>query len=75
MNVEGSGLVRVTRSAARDDSPAWSPDGRRIAFVSDRDGNADIQVVDANASGLRNLTRTGGRTKARLSGRPPPGSK
>jgi TolB protein len=38
--------------------PAWSPDGRRIAFVSNRDGNHDIFVVNADGGGLRNLTRS-----------------
>jgi len=39
-----------------DTAPAWSPDGRRIAFTSTRDGNAEIYVVDANGTALRRLT-------------------
>ena len=31
-----------------DRSPAWSPDGSRIAFASDRDGDWDIYVMDAD---------------------------
>jgi Tol biopolymer transport system component len=37
--------------------PAWSPDGRWITFVSDRDGNSEIYIMKADGSGQRNLTR------------------
>jgi Tol biopolymer transport system component len=36
MNADGSGMTRLTRTKAREESPAWSPDGARIAFASDR---------------------------------------
>src|SRR6188508_387922 len=42
----------------KDGSPSWSPDGRRIAFYSDRDGNAEIYVMNADGSGVRRLTNT-----------------
>ena len=38
-------------------TPAWSPDGRKLAFVSRRDGNSDIYVMNADGSGQENLTR------------------
>ncbi|MHB1034470.1 MAG: protein kinase domain-containing protein [Pirellulales bacterium] len=38
--------VRLTNNLAEDRCPRWSPDGRRIAFISDRDGPARICVLD-----------------------------
>ena len=37
MNADGSAQTRLTDNKAHDTSPAWSPDGARIAFTSDRD--------------------------------------
>jgi Tol biopolymer transport system component len=56
MRADGSDVVNLTNHPGWDVSPAWSPDGTRIAFVSDRDGNRDIWVVNLDGSGLRNLT-------------------
>jgi TolB protein len=42
---------------AYDDDPAWSPDGQKIAFVRFADRNFEVYVVNADGSGLRNLTR------------------
>ena len=42
-------LRRLTRHAAIDQDPTWSPDGRRIAFTSSRSGNEEIWVMDITA--------------------------
>jgi len=39
-----------------DTNPVWSPDGKQIAFISSRDGDNDIYVMDADGSNLINLT-------------------
>ena len=36
--------------------PAWSPDGSKIAFVSQRDGNPEIYVMNRDGSGVRRMT-------------------
>jgi Tol biopolymer transport system component len=46
INADGTGLTKITTSSADDYSPAWSPDGKMLAFVSKRLGNADIFIVD-----------------------------
>ena len=48
--------TRLTFDDAFDSSPAWSPDGRRIAFESERDGNDEIYVMNADGSGVARLT-------------------
>lgn len=50
------GLERLTDNSWRDEHPAWSPDGRRIAFSADPDGRSHIFVMNADGSGLRQVT-------------------
>jgi len=57
MRSDGSDPVRLTSGTSNDSLPVWSPDGRRIAFVSDRDGNREIYVMNADGSDQHNLTR------------------
>jgi Tol biopolymer transport system component len=49
-------LRRLTDDPAYDGWPTWSPDGAQIAFMSDRSGNPDIYVMDADGGNLRQLT-------------------
>ena len=57
VNTDGSGLTRLTDNEGWDGSPAWSPDGSRIAFVGAEPGQEpDIYVMDADGSGPTRLT-------------------
>ncbi|HDH50323.1 MAG TPA: hypothetical protein ENG95_00730 [Nitrospirae bacterium] len=48
-------------SLSNECGPAWSPDGKRIAFLTTRDGNPEIYVMNAECSNQKRLTRNDGR--------------
>ena len=52
----GSDMRQLTFGSDEDDSPAWSPDGKKIAFVSIRAGVSQIFVMNANGTNVRQLT-------------------
>jgi TolB protein len=56
MNTDGSNQTRLTNNPAEDFQPSFSPDGNRIAFVSDRDGDREIYVMNADGLNQTRLT-------------------
>ena len=54
MGADGRGRRRLVAGSGL--APAWSPDGRRIAFTSNRDGNYEIYLVNPDGSGLYRVT-------------------
>lgn len=54
--VNGTTLTQLTSDPANDAMPAFSPDGRRIAFCSDRTGNWDIYIMDGRGGQAVQLT-------------------
>ena len=56
-------VTRLTNDPnSQSSTPAWSPDGSKIAFHSDRGGNFDIYVMDADGSNVKQITDTSGAT-------------
>jgi TolB protein len=56
MDADGSHQRRLTHTRGRDYPGAWSPDGKRLAFSSERGGNFDVFVMDADGSDQHQLT-------------------
>ena len=56
MDIEGIVLKNLTRSPGRDEVGSWSPDGSKIVFFSNRDGNGEIYVMGSNGRNQVNLT-------------------
>jgi TolB protein len=52
----GQGLTRLTVTSGTDTYARWSPDGSRIAFTSNRDGNYEIYVMNSNGSNVHNVS-------------------
>jgi tricorn protease len=48
--------TRVTESYSREEDPAWSPDGKWIAYTSDKDGRDEVWVAEADGTGAKRLS-------------------
>jgi Tol biopolymer transport system component len=57
MRSDGSGIKQLTNDAFKDRAPVWSPDGKRIAFYSNRVFRYEIWSIRPDGSGLTQLTR------------------
>jgi TolB protein len=64
INADGSGQRNLSREWRLDNwwLPLWSPDGRKIAFRSGRDGNQEVYAMNADGSEQQRLTRNPARS-------------
>ena len=56
VNATGGKAQQITTNAAYDADPIWSPDGKQIAFSSDRNGNFDVYLVSAEGGVAQRIT-------------------
>ena len=52
----GGSAVQLTTQASYESSPVWSPDGKQLAFASDRFGNTDVFIMPAEGGEAKRLT-------------------
>ncbi len=57
MPVAGGAATRITSGPAFDSQPRWSPDGKRIVFLSDRSGAENIWLCDPDGKNAKALTK------------------
>ncbi|MCW3796696.1 amidohydrolase family protein [Sphingomonas sp. BN140010] len=57
MPINGGTPTRIAEGLSYEQQPRWSPDGTRIAFVSDRGGGDNIWIMNADGSNKRQLTK------------------
>jgi hypothetical protein len=55
---DGTGAARLTHNDTDDTNPVWSPDGNKIAYIANRDGNSEIYVMNTDGSGDTRITTT-----------------
>ena len=55
-SIKGGAARQLTRHPAVDRQPAWSPDGKQIAFVSEREGGKQVWEMPAGGGAPRKLT-------------------
>lgn len=60
MDADGKNQTRLTNDMALNQSPCWSPDGKKIVIVSNRDGQPEIYVMDVGGKNQTRLTHGGG---------------
>lgn len=58
LNVVSGETKQLTHGNFRDLQPVWSPDGSRIAFVSDRDGNFELYLMSSDGLDVTRLTNS-----------------
>ncbi len=52
--------INITKSPYHDTSPVWSPDGTQILFVSNRDSDSELYIMNSDGSNVRRVTHTAG---------------
>ena len=56
VSAKGGTATQLTTQESYESSPVWSPDGKQIAFASDRQGNFDVFVMPSDGGAAQRLT-------------------
>lgn len=56
--IAGGAATRLTSGMAHDAQPRWSPDGKQVAFISDRSGGNNLWVISADGRDTLQLSKT-----------------
>lgn len=62
LNIASGETRQITFGEGSNESPAWAPNGRHLAFMSTRAGKSQIFTVDKDGRNLRQITRDGNNT-------------
>ena len=56
VSANGGKALQITTNTSYETSPVWSPDGKQVAFASDRNGNFDVYMVSAEGGVAKRIT-------------------
>ncbi|CUS83587.1 prolyl oligopeptidase family serine peptidase, partial [Candidatus Kryptobacter tengchongensis] len=56
VSIDGKEVKQLTKSEGSNYSPAWSPDGKKLAFISTRDGEAQVYVMELETGTIKKIT-------------------
>ncbi len=62
LNIASGETRQITFGEGSNESPAWSPNGRHLAFMSTRAGRSQVFTTDRDGRNIRQLTRDGNNT-------------
>jgi dipeptidyl aminopeptidase/acylaminoacyl peptidase len=60
IGIDGAGERQLTANEYRNRQPRWSPDGKLLAFISNRSGTSEVWTIKPDGNGLRQLTANRG---------------
>ncbi len=56
VSIDGKEVKQLTKSEGSNYSPAWSPDGKKLAFISTRDGNPQVYIIELETGKVEKVT-------------------
>ncbi|MDP4290297.1 MAG: S9 family peptidase [Bacteroidota bacterium] len=60
MNIDGSDVKRITETAVKENAAVWTPDGKKIAFLSSENGSTQLWEMDPNGENRKAISKVEG---------------